>query len=63
MTERTMQPASIALRNTVTIIQAGLRAHERDYPGESPSRAVRSGVLIHLVSFTVAGAAPGLSLS
>ena len=31
-------------------------------PGESPSRAVRSGVLIHLVSLTVAGAAPALSV-
>ena len=31
-------------------------------PCESPSRAMRSGVLIHLCSLTVAGAAPDLSL-
>ena len=63
MTERTMQPASIALRNTVTYVRPVSGLTSGDYPGESPSRAVRSGVLIHLVSFTVAGAAPELSLS
>jgi hypothetical protein len=63
MTVSRGRAVSIALRNTPARHQAGLRACERVMdPGESPSRAVRSGVLIHLVSLTVAGAAPALSV-
>lgn len=39
-TEKACAPC-IALRNTVGLLQAGLRAHERvDFPGTAPSRAM-----------------------